>query len=60
VVTTHYIPVSDAAVVSVFIFGETETSPNCRRCLAMDVRVDSYNQAFRRYVTILRRKGTKI
>jgi hypothetical protein len=44
VVTTYYISVSDTAVVSVFISAETETSSNCRRCLAMDVRVDSYNQ----------------
>jgi hypothetical protein len=43
VVTTYYISVSDAAVVSVFISAETETSSNCRRCLAMDIRVDSYN-----------------
>jgi hypothetical protein len=43
-VTAHYIRVSDAAVVSVFISAETETSSNFRRCLAMDVRVDSCNQ----------------
>jgi hypothetical protein len=47
VVTTYYIRVSDAAVVSVLISAETETSSNCRRCLAMDVRVDSYNQPLR-------------
>jgi hypothetical protein len=33
-VMTYYICVST----------ETETSSNCRRCLAMDIRVDSYNQ----------------
>jgi hypothetical protein len=44
VVTTYYICTSDAGVVSVIISAETETSSNCRRCLAMDVRVDSYNQ----------------
>jgi hypothetical protein len=44
VVKTYYVRVSDAAVVSVFISAETETSSNCRRCLAMDVRVDSNNQ----------------
>jgi hypothetical protein len=44
VVTTYYVRVSDAAVVSVFISAETETSSNCRRCLVMDVRVDSNNQ----------------
>jgi hypothetical protein len=43
-VTTYYIRVSDPAVVSVFISTETETSSNCRRCLAMDVHVDSYDQ----------------
>jgi hypothetical protein len=52
VVTTYYIRVSDAAVVSLFISAETETSFNCRRCLAMDVRVDSCNQAFRWHATI--------
>jgi NADPH-dependent ferric siderophore reductase len=45
VLTTYYVRVSDAAVVSVFISAETETVSNCRRCLAMDVRADSYNQA---------------
>jgi hypothetical protein len=44
VVTTYYIRVSDTAVVSVFISAEAETSSNCGRCLAMDVRVDSNNQ----------------
>jgi hypothetical protein len=44
VVTAYYIIVSDAAVVSAFISAETETNSNCRRFLAMDVRVDSYNQ----------------
>jgi hypothetical protein len=44
VVTAHYIRVSDAAVVSVFISVETETNSNCRRCLAMDVRVNSNNK----------------
>jgi hypothetical protein len=43
-VTAYYIRVSEAAVVSIFISAETETSSNCRRCLAMDVRVDSNNQ----------------
>jgi hypothetical protein len=42
VVRTYYIRVSDAAVVSVFISAENKTSSNCRRCLAMDVRVDSF------------------
>jgi hypothetical protein len=42
-VTTYYIRVSDAAVISVFISAETETSSNCRRCLTMDVLIDSYN-----------------
>jgi hypothetical protein len=45
VVTTYHIRVSDAAVVSVFVSTETETSYNCRRCLAMDVRVASNNQS---------------
>jgi hypothetical protein len=44
VAPTYYIRVSDTVVVSAFISTETETSSNCRRCLAMDVRVDSYNQ----------------
>jgi hypothetical protein len=26
---------------------------NCRRCLAMDIRFDSYNQAFRQHATLL-------
>jgi hypothetical protein len=52
VVTAYYVRVSDAAVVSVFISAETETSSNCRRCLAMDVRFDPYNQAFRRHPTM--------
>jgi hypothetical protein len=45
VVTTYCIRVSDAPVVSVFISAESETSSNYRRCLAIDVRVDSHNQA---------------
>jgi hypothetical protein len=48
VVMAYYIRVSDAAVVSVFISAETETSSNCRRCLAMDDRVDSNNQSLSR------------
>jgi hypothetical protein len=44
VVTTYYIRVSDAGVVSVLISSETKASSNFRRCLAMDVSVDSYNQ----------------
>jgi hypothetical protein len=44
-VTTYYIRLSNTEVVSVFISAETETSSNCRRCLAMDVRGDSNNQA---------------
>jgi hypothetical protein len=43
-VTLHYVRVSDAAVVSIFISAETETNSNCIRCLAMDVHVDSNNQ----------------
>jgi hypothetical protein len=43
-VTAYYIRVSEEAVVSVLIIGETEISSNCIRCLAMDVRVDSCNQ----------------
>jgi hypothetical protein len=44
VVTAYYVRVSGAALASAFISAETEKTSNCRRCLAMDVRVDSYNQ----------------
>jgi hypothetical protein len=48
VVTTYYMRVSDAAVVSVFISAKAETSSNCIRCLAMDDRVDSNNESLSR------------
>jgi hypothetical protein len=44
VIPTYYISISNTVVVSVFITTETETSSNCRHCLAMDVHIDSYNQ----------------
>jgi hypothetical protein len=44
VVTTYYVRISDAPVVSVFVSPETETRSNCRRCLAVEVRVYSNNQ----------------